>query len=360
VAETSERPTERSDLDARSREVLREVVLNYVRNGEPVSSRLLSKSRSFELSPATLRNVMADLEDSGFLVQPHTSAGRIPTDLGYRFFVDVLMHRRQITPEERQLVQANLETVVPDQSAFFGAVSRVLSSLSEQVAVVLAPTPSTAIVRSLHFVRVGEKRFLAVLVSDQGLVDHRLVVHDEDYGQPELDRLSNLLSEEFAGVNLFQMRERVVRAMAETHRQYEEVLARMLPLADRTLDQEAEATTSSIFVEGTAHMLDKPEFADIEQMRRLFEAFEDKARLVGLLAGCIDSKKSRIVIGSESPFTGDMDLSVVVTRYGAAGHGRGSIGIVGPRRMDYSRLLPLVEFLGTYLGNRMSDATTGD
>ncbi len=343
-----------SGLDERSRQVLREVVVSFVSSGEPVSSRTLAKSKKFSLSPATIRNIMADLEDLGYLTQPHTSAGRVPTDLGYRLFVDYLMNPRRVSSHDQEIVQHNLEATAGDQGPILQTASRVLSVLSDQVAVVLAPAASSAVIRSVHFVRVGENRFLAVIVTDANLVDHRLVVHDEDFNQAELDRLSRMLSEEFGGLTLFAMREKVLSAVAEEKVRYETELARMLPLADRALSGDASSVDASVYVEGTSRMITKPEFADVEKMRRIFRTFEEKARLASLLSGCLESRTTQVVIGGESPFTGDMDLAVVATGYGFAGKVVGTLGIVGPRRMDYSRLVPLVEYFGRCLGNRMA------
>jgi len=345
----------RGKLDERGREILREIVRAYVASGEPVSSRSLSKSERFSLSPATIRNIMADLEDSGYLSHPHTSAGRVPTDQGYRFFVDVLMNPRKVTPHDQVVVQSNIEMASSDQGGLLQSASRVLSILSDQVAVVLAPAAVSAVIRSIHFVRVAEHRYLAIIVTEGNLVDHRVVAHPEDYPQAELDRLSRMLSEEFGGATLGEMREKLISAMAEEKQKYETELTRMFPLADRALDGESAGSGSAVFIEGTTRMITKPEFADLDKARRIFRAFEDKSKLAALLAGCLESHETRVVIGRESVFTGDMDLAVVATGYGAAGRTVGTVGIVGPRRMDYSRLVPLVEFVGQYLGNRMKE-----
>lgn len=340
-------------MENRDREILREIVRAYVSSGEPISSRTLSKRRRFHLSPATIRNIMADLEDLGYLAQPHTSAGRVPTDLGYRLYVDVLMSPQPISSEEQEIVQQNLVAAAPDQGPILQTASRVLAKLSDQVAVVLAPAPAAAAVRSVHFVRISEKKFLAVIVGESNLVDHRLVVHEEDFTQAQLDRLSNLLSEEFGGLTLAQMREKVVEAMEKERNHWEAEISRLFPLADRVLEQEAAAADASVFVEGTSRMISKPEFSDVEKIRRIFRAFEEKARLALLLSGCLESSSPKVLIGREDPFTADNDLAVVAAGYAVGGRMVGTLGVVGPRRMDYSRLVPLVEFFGRSLGDRM-------
>jgi heat-inducible transcriptional repressor len=344
-------------LADRDREVLREVVLAYVSTGEPVSSRTISRRHGFDLSPATIRNIMADLEDWGYLAQPHTSAGRIPTDLGYRKFVDSLMSPKRPTNHEQERVHTDLEVVLPDSEPILRTAGRLLSELTDQVAVVLSPTAAGSTVRSIHFVRIAEKRFLAVIVTGANLVDQRLVVHGEDFSQHDLDRFSRMLSGELAGLGLHEMRERVFSAMVEAKRSWEAELARMLPLADRALEQEVAGAGSEMVVEGTTRMMSKPEFADVEKMRRIFRIFEEKARIASLLSSCVDSSRARVVIGHEDPFTGDMDLAVVATGYGLSGGPMGTLGIVGPRRMDYSKLVPLVELIARSLGNRMAEET---
>jgi len=346
-------------LDSRSREVLASVVKAYIDSAVPVSSRQLSRSGSFGLSPASLRNAMADLEDLGFLTHPHVSAGRVPTDLGYRTFVTDLMQREPLSGMERARIAAQLDPESFDLDRFLHAASKVLSRLTGQVAVVAAPRPQL-ILQAFHFTRVSERRVLLIQVAEPGLVESRLIETKEDYPQDELDAVSRMLTVDYAGRSLVEIQKLLVQTLAEEKVRVDEALARAMELAKRAfLPLEPARDEGAVFVEGTETILEKPEFqTDVEGLKKLFHAFDDRVRLVNLLSDCLAGREVAVVIGSESALTGETQSSVVSAAFHAGDRTLGALGVIGPRRMPYSRIVPIVEELGRYVTRRLTEGAS--
>ena len=341
-------------LDGRSREVLASVIVAYIESAAPVSSRQLTRGGKFALSSASLRNAMADLEDLGFLTHPHVSAGRIPTDLGYRAFVRELMTTRLPSAEERARIAEELAPEPFETDRFFQATSRVLSRLTGEVGVVAAPASARFVLESVHFTRLTERRILVAEVSDAGLVESRVIETREDFTQAELDGISGRLTAEYAGRSLDEIRVLLVEALAEEKARMDRALSRALELGRRAF---AEGPAGdAVFVDGTESLLTKPEFrGDLEALRRMFRAFEEKARLVSLLTDCLSGGGASVVIGSESAFTGETQTAVVSAPYRKGDRALGALGVVGPRRMEYARVVPLVEELGRYVSRRLTE-----
>ncbi len=344
-------------LDGRSREVLASVIVAYIESAVPVSSRQLTKGGKFGLSSASLRNAMADLEDLGFLMHPHVSAGRIPTDLGYRAFVSELMTTRLPSAEERARIAEELAPEPFETDRFFQATSRVLSRLTGEVGVVAAPASARFVLDSVHFTRLTERKILVAEVSDAGLVESRLIETRDDYAQVELDAISRRLTVDYAGRTLDEIRAHLLEALAEEKSRMDRALARALELGRRAFG-EGRAENDAVFVDGTESLLEKPEFrGDVEALRRMFRAFEEKARLVSLLTDCLSWNGARVVIGSDSAFTGETQTAVVTAPYRKGDRVLGALGVVGPRRMEYERVVPLVEELGRYVSHRLTEGT---
>lgn len=346
---------ELQDLDARSREVLASVICTYIRSATPVSSRQLEKAGNFALSAASIRNAMADLEDLGFLTHPHVSAGRVPTDRGYRAFVGELM-----TPEppDREVI-ARIEEELGgerfEMDRFLRATSRVLSRLTGEVGVVAAPGSARFVLGSVHVTRVAERKALALLVSLSGLVDSRLLELQEDVAQPDLDALSRRLTSDYAGRSLEEVRRLLVASLAEERTRLDAALRRMLELSNQVF-AETGSGDETLMVEGTERILGKPEFSgDLDGLRRMFRVFDEKTRLLELLTGVIAAGGSGVVIGSESAFTDETSSAVVAAAYGSGGRVLGALGVVGPKRMEYARIVPLVEELGHYVTKRLGE-----
>jgi heat-inducible transcriptional repressor len=343
-------------LDERSREVLASVVSAHIRSAAPVSSRHLSRSGAFALSSASLRNAMADLEELGFLTHPHVSAGRIPTDLGYRTFVKELMRPAEPSAQDRERMEAELGGESFEMDRFLQSASRVLSRLTGEVAVVAAPDARRFVLESVHFTRVAEKKVLVVQVSQAGLVDTRLIETREDYEQAELDTISKRITVDYAKRPLLEVGRLLMAALEEERVRLDDALKRALDLARLAFVSAASAAElGDVFVEGTKLLFEKPDYRDVETLRRIFRAFEEKARLVALLTDCIASPAASIVIGAESAFTGELGSAVVTAGWGRGDEVLGVVGVIGPKRMPYSRVIPLVQELGRTMTRSLTE-----
>jgi heat-inducible transcriptional repressor len=337
-------------LDIRSRTILKEIIRVHVDTGRPVSSRTLFKSNRFRLSPASIRNIMADLTDSGFLTQPHTSAGRVPTDRAYRLYINELMRQRKIAMDVREQVDSDLTSAGADAPRLFQAASRLLSRLSGEVGFVVAPDALHTAVDSLRFLPVAPGKILVVQVSGPEVLS-RVIETATNYSARELDAMSDLITREFCGRTLFEVRERLMEAMAEEKAACDRVLSRALELGQRAL--EGNEGHEQIYVDGTAQLLDKPEFSDVDSLRRVFRTFEEKARLLDLMTRYLDSKTACVVLGSEEDVASDPRLSAVLTSYGTGETLAGTLGVIGPARREYPRVIPVVELLGRALSERL-------
>ena len=343
------------ELEQRLREVLREVVRTYVASGEPVSSRSLAKSGAFKLSPASLRNVMADLEDLGYLHQPHTSAGRVPTDRGYRFFINHLMKSRRLTPSERTAIDGEVAKI-NELDEVMHMSSRLLSKLSDQVGVVFMPTLNHMAMRSIDLIVVAERRLMCVMVGANGVLVNKVVETEEPIEREEADRISRYLTVEFGGMTLLEMRERLGRMAQEDRARLDRIWSRTLAVSAGAVEELLPAE-HELWVEGATSILNKPEFAgaDVEAMRMLLRAFEEKEKLVQILNHCMGEEGLQILVGSESPFTGSYNFAMVAASYGA-GRPAGLVAVIGPTRMEYGRVVPLVDYLGKALGRKIEES----
>lgn len=345
-----------SRLDQRSREVLASVVLAYIRSAAPVSSRQLTKSGDFTLSSASLRNAMADLEGQGYLTHPHASAGRVPTDRGYRIYVKELMTARPPGLAEKAKIENGLGSEPFELDRFLHATSRVLTELTGEIGVVAAPDSAHVVLRSVHFTRVAERKVVVVTVSGEGLVGSRLIETRDDHSPEALQEVSNRLTAEYAGRTLLEIRALLLASLEEEKVRFDAELARALELARHAFGGDR-ASGESLVVEGAGTILEKPEFRrDVESLRRMYRALEEEARLVDLLTDCVaGGGRPAVLIGSDSSFTEETGTAVVVTAYRSGDRVLGALGVIGPRRMEYPRVVPLVEELGRYVTMRLSE-----
>ncbi|MGH9456927.1 MAG: heat-inducible transcriptional repressor HrcA [Thermoanaerobaculia bacterium] len=344
------------ELDQRLREVLREVVRMYVASGEPVSSRSLARSGSFDLSPASLRNFMADLEDLGYLHQPHTSAGRVPTDRGYRFFINHLMKSRRLTQHERDVIDGEVARI-GELDEVMTTTSRLLWKLSDQVGLIFMPTLQHLAARSIDFVVVGERRIMAVIVGTDGVVVNKVIELTEPISREEGERIGRMMTAEFGGMPLGDIRDRLVTMLREERARFDEMWRRALTVGAGAVE-ELLPSEHELWVEGASSILQKPEFAgaDGEAMRKVLHAFEEKEKLVQILNRCLSEEGLQVVVGAESSFTGSYNFALVATSYGRA-RPAGLVAVVGPTRMEYSRVLPLVDYLGKALGRKIDESS---
>ena len=339
-------------IDARTEEILKKIIVNYILTGEPVGSRTIARLSREGLSPASVRNVMADLEEMGFLAQPHTSAGRIPTDKGYRYYVDALLQPVGLAPRDKALINEGLSRAAGEYGEAVEIIPRLLSRLSSQVGYVITPPIREAVLKHIEFVRLHEHRVLCVFVDRSGVVSHRMIEADQDFAQGDLDHAGRYLVEEFAGLTLGEIRSRLVALMAQEKAAFDVLMRNAVNLGTRYLD--AEQDEHRLVLEGTTNIMKHPEFADVETMRRLFETFEEKHRLVNLLDRCLDAQGVRVVIGSESDDPALRNLALVASPYQVDQRSSGIVGLLGPTRMEYERAVALVDYISRLLSSLLT------
>jgi heat-inducible transcriptional repressor len=341
------------DLDSRARDVLREIIIEHVATGEAISSRSLAKCGQFQLSPASLRNVMADLEDLGYLQHPHTSSGRIPTDRGYRFFIDYLMKSRALTQREREAIDDEVSHSDEIEEVLHLA-TRVISRLSDQVGVVFMPTLLQFAIRSMDFVLVAENRIMCIIVGTNGVVVNKIIETRQPFTRDELEKISRFITVEFSGMTLDTIRRRLVRMTEEERAQHDRLLQKTIALGIGAVN-DVSPVEHELVVEGAASILTKPEFADAAALRKTFLALQEKEKLVEILNACLTEDGLQILIGSESDFTQVHNFSIVARPYGSSASPLGIVGIIGPMRMEYARVAPLVDYLGRALSRKIEE-----
>jgi heat-inducible transcriptional repressor len=339
-------------LDERARTLLKTLVERYIADGQPVGSRTLSRASGLELSAATIRNVMADLEELGLIASPHTSAGRVPTARGYRLFVDTMLTVRPLAldPAAPEMAAAR-EQLHPDQpQRVIAQAAQVLSSLSSFVGVVSAPR-RPGVFHHIEFLRLGERRVLLILVAPDGDVQNRVIFTARDFTQAELVEASNYLNVHYAGLTLDEVRERLQR---EVDALRTEIGSLMQAAVQAGSDAIAEST-DNVVVSGERNLLGVQDFGnDMRSLRRLFDMFEQKAELMRLLDVSSRAEGVRIFIGGESRVVPFEELSVVTAPYEVDGRVVGTLGVIGPTRMPYDRMIQIVDITARLLGNALS------
>ena len=342
-----------SGMDDRATRVLRHIVEDYIATAEPVGSRTISKKMGQALSPATIRNIMADLEEAGFLAQPHTSAGRVPTGAGFRYYIDHLLMRQSLARGEIDQFSRAAEEGNGPADELVRQVSRLLSNFAHQASVVVVSSPEQQVLRSVTLVRAGVERVLLVAVMQGGWVQHRLIEGEAGLTGEELEKISSYLNQLAEGRTLPQLRARILAELQQEKARYDRVMGRALTMGARAL---ADTGPGEVYVEGRANILEQPEFADdVQRLKRILRAFEEKSVIFRLLDRAMISRVIQVSVGSENPVEELPDISVVASGYRQGASAAGSIGLIGPVRMDYSRVIPLVEYAASLLTTMFED-----
>jgi len=330
-------------LDDRAKLLLKTLVERYIAEGQPVGSRTLSRSAGLELSPATIRNVMSDLETLGLITSPHTSAGRIPTARGYRLFVDTML-----TAQREQLPTQSL---APDQpQKVIANAANLLSSLSQFVGVVMAPR-RTSVFRQIEFLRLSDRRLLVIIVSPDGDVQNRVIFPEADYSQSQLVEAANYINANYAGLSIEQVRDRL---KSEVDQLRGEIASLMQAAVDASTQVMTEAQ-DDVVIAGERNLLAVTDFSsDMGQLRRAFELFEQKAQIMRLLDVSSKAEGVRIFIGGESKVVPFEELSVVSANYEVDGKVVGTLGVIGPTRMPYDRMIQIVDITSRLVTNALS------
>lgn len=329
-------------LNERSLSILEAIIEGYISSGEPIGSRTIAKCHKEKMSPATVRNVMADLEEQGYVTSPHTSAGRIPTDKGYRFYVDTMLQVRDLSPRQRRNIESHCNDVDLHVEALLRRVGNVLSDMSCYTGVVLIPRFSASRFRHIEFVPLAHDRLLAIFVSEAGTVQNKII--RATGGLPDADELqhaANYLNQSLHGMTIRQIRTIITEKKREERVQYDRLLQRALDLSEMVFSPEMEA---DIIIEGATNMLDYPDFADPAAMKRLFRAFEQKKLLIELLDMGQAASGVQIYIGGQTHFQEFQGCSLISARYTNGMETLGSIGVIGPSRMFYSQVVPVVDY----------------
>lgn len=337
------------DLNNRARKILSAVTQEYLATGEAVGSRRVTRRYGVDLSPATVRNVMSDLEELGFLRQPHTSAGRVPTELGLRFFVDSLLKVRQLSPREREELAAHYSFSSGEVDTALREAGKVLSDLSSHTVVVLSPSPDLDVLSHIEFVRLSDRALLAVLVSKSGRVTNRVVRSETPVSNDELERIHAFLNDKLPGHTLSEIRTLVDAELASERSRCDTLQQQALHLQQQALPDE----TSHVIVQGQAnllsHILDEAQPPDPERLKALFRALEDKSVLLRLLEQTETASGIQVFIGAESSIPELADFTVVTRPYGTGDLAVGVLGVIGPTRMNYSKVIALVDFTAQLL-----------
>ena len=330
-------------LDDRAKLLLKTLVERYIADGTPVGSRTLSRAPGLELSPATIRNVMADLEELGLIVSPHTSAGRIPTARGYRLFVDTML-----TAQRPQLAAPSLPADQPQK--VIANAAQLLSNLSQFVGVVMAPRRTSAF-RHIEFLRLSDRRLLVIIVSPDGDVQNRVIFTDREYSQSELVEASNYLNANYSGLSMEQVRDRLKTEMDTLRGEIATLMQAAVQVSSEAMTQAQE----EVVVAGERNLLAVSDFSsDMGQLRRAFDLFEQKAQLLRLLDVSSKAEGVRIFIGGESHVVPVEELSVVSANYEVDGEVVGTLGVIGPTRMPYDRMIQIVDITSRLVSNALS------
>lgn len=344
-----EAPNGTQALDQRAQILLKTLVERYIAEGQPVGSRVLSKSSGLEVSPATIRNVMADLEELGFIASPHTSAGRIPTARGYRFFVDSLLTMRPIEQTQIEELETHFQ---PDQpQRLINAASQILSDLTHFAGIVVAPRSDAARIRQIEFVGLSERRILLILVSTAGDVQNRILITERPYTAAELTRATNFLNEHCLGLDFDEVRTRVIEEMSQLRSDMSDLMAAAIVAGQEALAENA----SNYVISGERNLLEVDELSsNMARLRELFRLFENRTGLLQLLDLSRNAHGVQIYIGGESGISSLDECSVIAAPYSVNGQVVGSVGVIGPTRMAYERVIPIVDITARLLSSALT------
>jgi len=343
-------PDVRDDsLNDRAQRLLRILVESYIRDGLPVGSRSLSRDSGLNLSSATIRNVMADLEELGFVASPHTSAGRVPTDKGYRFFVDTLLRVQPLDNDSVSELRRQLDNG-HDSKALVATASQLLSSVTQLAGVVTLPSAQQAAITHIEFVPLSENRVLAVLVLNNSEVENRIIQLERRFQADELRRAANFLNQHFAGRSPSEVRQEILRQMRETREHMNQIMVDAITMAQQVFSIADSPEKMDYVIAGETNLMGVGELSSVEKLKRLFEAFNERRDFLHLLDHSLRAQGVQIFIGHESGYQILDDCSLVTAPYSLGDKVVGVLGVIGPMRMAYERVIPIVDVTAKLLG----------
>ena len=341
-------PAPEAVLSERAQHLFRVLVQRYIGSGQPVGSRTLSRDSGLDLSPATVRNVMADLEDLGLLCSPHVSAGRVPTVQGYRFFVDSLLKVAPIDHDELEHLRSRLE-IKGERESLMDAATSLVSEVTHMAGIVTLPKQERLILRHVEFLALSPERVLVILVVNGSDVQNRVIHLGRPYSQAVLQQVGNYLNEVCAGRDLPEVRESLLAELKEHRASLNELMLTAIEMADKAFVRDTSGE-EALLVSGQTNLMEYGELADMEKLRHLFEAFREKTDLLHILDRCLCADGLRIFIGEESGFEVLDGCSVITAPYEREGEVLGVLGVIGPTRMAYDRVIPIVDVTARLLG----------
>jgi len=354
MSSTEATPASHPTLNERTQHLLKALVERYIRDGQPVGSRTLARDTGLDLSPATVRNVMADLEEFGYLRAPHTSAGRVPTVRGYRFFVDALLNLQPLDEQAIETLRRRIDQPVQNSTELARSVSDLLSGVTHLAGVVMLPRRKVITLRHVEFLPLSENRVLVILVLNNQEVQNRIIQTRRPYNATELQQAANYLNAQFTGKNLQQVREALLCDLRETRDSLDRLMQTVVDMAEQTFELETEG--QDYVVAGQTHLMQCTDLSDLDKLRQLFNAFNHKRDLLHLFDQSLHADGVQIFIGEESGFEALKGCSVVTAPYTVEGQVLGVLGVIGPTRMAYDRVIPVVDvtarLLAAALNNR--------
>ena len=338
-------------LDDRSKKILEALVEEHIAVAEPVGSRAVAKRSQIGLSPASVRNVMSDLEEGGgYISSPHTSAGRIPTEKGYRLYVESILQVRPLTSVEKGQMQTFCDIKGLQIEETLRNVGKALSSLSHYTGIVMAPKFETTIFRQIDFVRLSERRILVIIVSQSGIVQNKLIEMEESIEDSDLRYAANYLNAEFAGLSMSEARSKLSQELSEERNIYDSTLGRTFSLSNEVFSANSDG---DVIIEGKNNILDQPEFHNTDRMKRIMNTFEQKSTLLSLLDKSQEADGIKIFIGNEVGNSDFEGCSLVTANFTLREGVVGSLGVIGPSRMSYSQVIPIVDYTAQILSKLM-------
>lgn len=333
-------------LTDRGQKILEAIIEEYIATAQPVGSKALTQNQGIKLSPASVRNVMAELEELGYLVSPHTSAGRIPTEKGYRFYVDTILRVSEMDRGQKDRIELQYRQQGLQMTDMLREASRTLSSISHYTGLVMIPRLKATIFRHIEFVKLSPRLILAVFVTQSGLVQNKLVEVDEDLSPRELEKITNYLNQTMTGLSIQDVRTRIITEMAQEKALYDQLMRRAFTLSSAALVDES---NGDVIIEGTSRFLEQPEFSDLDCMKRIVQTFEQKSALVELLDRGLETKGVQVIIGSETEHTELSDCSLITAAYSGKRGTLGTLGVIGPNRMPYATIIPIVDYTASLI-----------
>lgn len=358
---------EKSNLDARAQTVLAAVIKEHLVTGEAVGSLVLADrfSHSSGWSSATIRSVLGELEEAGLVEQPHTSAGRVPTDQGYRYYVDHILEAARLSRADLRAIDKVFTSSNVDSAAssdrLMEKMSHALSELTSNVGIVVSPSLAENRLSHIEFVKLPDKRILVVLVTSSSTIHNKVIRDEDNITQDELEQTARYLNTEFTGKSLLAIRAEILELMREEKALYDRLLRNAILLCDMSLEGE-ESASGEVYVDGASNILSKPDFVDVERMRELFRTFEEKSRLIKILNECVAREQPamlgdvHVVIGREHPNSSMRNCTLITAPYRLASNERlGTLGVVGPMRIEYSRIMAMVNYMARLIERRLNE-----